>query len=159
MQQAFAILETDSAATVAKAMEKRREIPAKPNSASKADVLRVKARIEALGIDWHDAVKEAKLSYATGYRFLKYEGSVGKLRELEEWVVKEEARKKRPPQPTAAEQDARLAEWLELGRQLAQMDGAHFDDALDGLRKVIEAKKLIETGYRQLFRATPDHDR
>lgn len=159
MQRAFAILDRELTATVAEAMEKRGQIPAKPNSAPKADVDRVKARIAALGLDWHDAVKEAGLSYATGYRFLKYEGSVGKLRELEEWVVKEESRRKRPPQPTVAEQDARMAEWLELGQQLAKVDPQHFQMVLEGLRDVLEASRLTQSAFRKMLRATPDPDR
>jgi hypothetical protein len=159
VQRAFAILERDLTDTVAKAMEKRGQIPAKPNSAPKADVDRVKARVEGLGLDWHDAVKSAGLSYATGYRFLKYEGSVGKLRELEEWVAREEVRKKRPPLPTAVEQDQRLADWLELGQQLAEVDPQHFQRVLEGLKDVLEASKLTQNAFRKMLRVTPDADR
>jgi hypothetical protein len=159
VQRAFAILDRDLTATVAKAMEKRGQIPAKPNSAPKVDVDRVKARIEALELDWHDAVKSAGLSYATGYRFLKYEGSVGKLRQLEEWVLKEELRRKKTPQPTAAEQDAQFAEWMELGQQLSSVDPEHFQRVLEGLRDVLEAARLTQSAFRKMLRVTPDTDR
>jgi hypothetical protein len=140
-------------------MEKRGQIPGKPNSAPKADVDRVRARIEALGIDWHDAVKAAGLSYATGYRFLKYEGSVGKLRELEEWVVKQEAKRDRPPMPTGVEQDARLAEWSELGAELMRLDPQRFNEVFEGLRDVLEAAKLTQSAFLKILRATPDPKR
>jgi len=159
VQHAFAILERETTATVAKAMEKRGQIPAKPNAAPKADVDRVRARVEALGLDWHDAVKSSGLSYSTGYRFLNYEGSVGKLRTLEEWVVKEEAKRKQPARPTIAESDAQSAEWLELGRQLADLDPAQFQVVLEGLRDIVEATKLTQAAFRKMLRATPDPER
>jgi hypothetical protein len=159
VQRAFAILDVDVAATVAKAMDKRGQISGKPNSAPKADVDRVKARVEALGVDWHDAVKSAGLSYATGYRFLKYEGSVGKLKVLEEWLVREEIRRKKVPTPTVAEQDARIAEWDELGRELAEVDPQHFARVLEGLKDVLQASRLTREAFRKMLRATPDSDR
>jgi hypothetical protein len=142
-------------------MEKRREIPAatKPNAAARADVDRVRQRIESLGMDFHDAVESAGMSRPTGYRFLKGEGSVGKLRELEEWVVKEERRLKRPPQPTADEQDAMQLEWAEIGRELARVDPVLFGQALDGLRDMLGSVKLRDQAIRKIFRATPDADR
>lgn len=141
-------------------MDKRREIPAtKPNAAPRADVDRVSQRIASLGIDFHDAVEKAGISRATAYRFQNYTASVGKLRELEEWVVKEEARQRKPAQPTIEQQDAQQAEWAEIGRELARLDPALFAATLDGLRDVLESVKLREQGIRKMFRATPDHDR
>jgi hypothetical protein len=140
-------------------MEKRGQIPAKPNAAPKADVDRVRQRIEKLGLDFHDAVAKAGISYSTGYRFLDGTASVGKLRQLEEWVIKEEARRKLPSQPTAAEQDARLAEWADLGRELADVDPQHFQVMLEGLRDVLEASKLTQAAFRKMLRATPDRER
>lgn len=135
-------------------MDKRGQISTRPNSAPKADVDRVKARVEAMGIDWHDAVKSSGLSYATGYRFLKYEGSVGKLRQLEEWVVKEEARRKIASPPTAAERDAQMTEWDELGSELASTDPQHFVRVLEGLRDVVEANKRIQSAVRKMLSPT-----
>lgn len=141
-------------------MDKRREIPAvKPNAAPRADVDRVSQRIASLGYDFHDAVEKAGISRATAYRFQSYTASVGKLRELEEWVVKEEARQKKPAQPTIEQQDAQQAEWAEIGRELARLDPQLFAATLDGLRDVLESVKLREQGIRKMFRATPDHDR
>jgi hypothetical protein len=161
VQPAFAILETDLASTVEKSMEKRGQIsaPQKPNAATRADVERVKSRINALGVDFHDAVKQADISYPTGYRILKGDASVGSLRKLEDWVVKEERRRKLPAQPTAEEQDARLAEWLEIGRELARLDPGLFDNALDGLRDMLGSVKLREQAISKIFRATPDAQR
>jgi hypothetical protein len=104
-------------------------------------------------------VKAAGLSYATGYRFLKYEGSVGKLRELEEWVVKQEAKRDRPPMPTGVEQDARLAEWSELGAELMRLDPQRFNEVFEGLRDVLEAAKLTQSAFLKILRATPDPKR
>ncbi|MGE0547594.1 MAG: hypothetical protein AB7O24_04370 [Kofleriaceae bacterium] len=149
-------------------MDKRKEIPAKspdkpgekpPNAAPKADVDRVRSRIAELGIEFHECVKRAGLGYATGYRFLNYTASVGSLRKLEEWVVKEERRQKRPAQPTGDEQDERLAAWTEMGRELQQIDPDHFESVIDGLREVLEAEKLRASGFRKILRANPDVQR
>lgn len=140
-------------------MEKRGQIPAKPNAATKSDVERVRARVAALGYEWHDAIKRAGLSYATGYRFLNYEASVGKLRELEEWVVKEEGKRNRPVLPTAAEQDERIAEWSKLGDALMKADPQRFQEVLEGLRDVVEAARLTQLAFLKILRATPDPKR
>lgn len=142
-------------------MEKRGQIPTaqKPNAAAKADVERIRQRVSDLGTEWNEAVKAAGLGYATGYRFLKGEASVASLRTLEEWVVKEELRRKKTPAPSPAEQDARLAEWLDLGRELMASDPRRFDVTLDGLRDVLQSVKLQQSAFRKMFRATPDDER
>ena len=48
-------------------MEKRQEISAKPNAASRHDVERVTKRVEALDVDFHYAVDKAGLSRPTGF--------------------------------------------------------------------------------------------
>lgn len=115
---------------------------------------RVKARVEAIGLDWHVASKNAGLSYATGYRLLRCEASVGKLRQLEEWVIKEESRRKMPSRPSASEQDAMLAEWTDLGRDLSAVDPQHFVRVLEGLRDVVEANKRIQSALRKMLSPT-----
>jgi hypothetical protein len=143
-------------------MDKRGQIPGKsppPNAAPKADVDRVRARVDALGYEWHDAIKRAGLSYSTGYRFLNYEASVGKLRELEEWIVREESKRNRKPLPTGEEQDERLAEWATIGAELMKSDPQRFNEVLDGLRDVLEATKLTQNAFLKILRATPGNDR
>lgn len=78
-------------------MEKRQEISAKPNAASRHDVERVTKRVEALDVDFHYAVDKAGLSRPTGFRLLKGEGSMASLRKLDEWAASEELRLKRKP--------------------------------------------------------------
>jgi molybdenum-dependent DNA-binding transcriptional regulator ModE len=148
--------------SVAKAMDKRREIPGsqKPNSAPRADVDRVLKRISELGLDVHVASKAAGLSRMTGYRFLDYEASVGSLRTLEEWVVKEEAKRQKTGATTTREQhDQLLAEWTRLGEELVQIAPARFADAMDGLRDMIESVRLQQRALHKMFRPTPDGER
>jgi hypothetical protein len=139
-------------------MEKRREIPApkNPNAPSRSDVERVRGRITALGLDWIDACEKAGLGRATAYRLLKGEASIGKLRELEEWVVKEEAKQHKPALGTKDEQDGKLSEWSSLGEELMRLDPARFADTLDGLRDVLASVKLTRSAFQKMFRATPD---
>ena len=144
-------------------MEKRREIPGKPNSAPKADVDRVAQRIVALGYkDIVDAAEKAGIpgiSRSTAYRFRDYTASVGKLRELEEWALKEERRRNLPAQPTTAEMNAQMREWTELGEQLNAADPVHFQKVMEGLRDMVEATRLTQAAIRKMLRATPDRDR
>lgn len=164
MQLAVAISETGDPGTIEKSMEKRREISAtKPNAAPRADVDRVAKRVVALGYESIVAAVEKAnvpgVSRSTAYRFKDYTASVGKLRALEEWVVKEEARLGKRPQPSNEEQDAQQAEWAQIGIELARLDPARYEATLDGLRDLLESVKLREQGIRKMFRATPDHDR
>lgn len=159
MQGLVALLETDYGSTVAEAMEKRQEISAKPNAAPRSEVERVRRRIDALGIDWHDAVTQAGLSRPTGFRLLNGQGSVASLRSVDEWAAKEEIRLKRKPDTNAEQQASALEEWAELGRQLQELDPARFATTLDGLRDVLESVKLQRQAIHKMFRATPDRDR
>jgi len=141
-------------------MEKRREISAvKPNAAPKSDVDRVLKRLEMLGVSGEDALEGAGYSRPTWFRFKKYETSIGTVRAVEEWALKEEAKRKRPSTPTSTEQQALMAEWLALGEQLLASDPARFHSTLDGLRDVLESVKLQQRAFSKMFRATPDGDR
>lgn len=141
-------------------MEKRREIPAqKPNAAPKSDVDRVLKRIEQLGVSGEDALEGAGYSRPTWFRFKKYETSVGTVRAVEEWAVKEEGKRRKPSAPTTTEQEALLAEWAKLGEQLLAADPARFHSTLDGLRDVLESVKLTQRAFSKMFRATPDGER
>lgn len=157
MQALATRFETAYADSVAEPMDKRGEISAaKPNAATRADVERVKKRIEALGLSFHDAVEKAQLSRPTGFRLLKGEGSVASLRQLDEYAAREEARQKRTAPQTAEQQDAALEEWAQLGRELQAMDPERFASTLDGLRDVLESVKLQRAAFSKMFRATPD---
>ena len=159
MQAVVAILETECGSTVAEAMEKRHEISAKPNAAPRAEVDRVRRRIEQLGVEFHEAVISAGLSRPTGFRLLNGTGSVASLRSIDEWAAKEETRLKHKPDISAEQQAAALAEWAELGRQLQAFDPARFATTLDGLRDVLESVKLQRQAIHKMFRATPDRER
>ncbi len=138
-------------------MDKQRttsEIP--PNAAPLASVQAVKKRIEALGIDYHEGVKLAGVSRNTGYTLLRGRGSLGKLREIEDWLVREEAKR---PRPKPASKDERLTEWSDLGAELARLDPARMDEMLEGLREIVKAKKMETNAILKIFRATPEPDR
>lgn len=135
-------------------MEKRREIPAKkPMAAANGDVLALKARIERLGIDFHDAVEKAGYSRPQGYRLLNGEASIKMLRNLDEWTRKQEMAKKIP---TPQETQSQIDEWTALGRDLAELDPEEFGRTLDGLRDLLAAKKLQLAAIRKMFRANPE---
>jgi hypothetical protein len=141
-------------------MEKRKEIPGpKPNAAPKADVDRVRDRLERLGLDLVAAAIQAGMGRATGYRFKNYTASIGKLRELEEWVVKEELKRRIPTQPTNDEKDARIVEWNQLGHELMQIEPHQFAASLEGLRDLVQSIKLRDRAIHKMFRATPEGDR
>lgn len=141
-------------------MEKRREIPApKPNAAARSDADRVLVRIDALGMKGEDAVEAAGLGRATYFRLKKYEASVGTVRKIEEWLVKEEGRRRKPSSPSRSEQDQLLAEWAELGEALLEADPAQFATTFAGLRRLVESVKIRRDAIHQMFRATPGNER
>lgn len=142
-------------------MDKRKEIPAKskPNAASKSDVDRALARAAALGLDIHVAMERAGLSYATRYRVIGYSASVATLRKFEEWLVKEESKRRLPARPTSEQQDENVSEWGRLGQELSQIDPVRFSQALEGIRDLVDGIKLEERGIRKMFRGTPDAER
>jgi hypothetical protein len=139
-------------------MEKRREIPGKPKpmGAAIGDVLAVKARLDRLGIDFHEAVERSGYSRPQGYRLLKGEASVKMLRDLDEWTRKNEMAKKIA---TPQETETQLDEWSELGRELMKLDGEEFAHTLDGLRGLLEATKMRASAIRKMFRATPEPEK
>lgn len=114
----------------------------------------MRERILRLGIDFHAAVKDAGISRPTGYTLLRGTASVGTLRRLEDWVVRQESKRggAQPRDGSAVQLD----EWTQLGRELAELDPDDFDRTIDGLRDLIAAKKLQATAIRKMFRATPE---
>lgn len=131
-------------------MEKAREIP--PNAAPRDDVDRVRKRLERLGVDFHEAVKKAEISRNTGYRLLRGEGSIGTLRQLEEWVVKQE----RSRGVKSSDRERAVEEWAELGGDLSKLDLEDFGQMLAALRDYVGAKKQMASAIRKMFRATPE---
>jgi len=125
--------------------------PVPKNAATKSQVDAVKEKAESLGIDFHDAVKQAGISKNTGYTLLRGIGSIGSLRTIEAWLDKEGAKR---PSSKAADP---LQEWLALGQDLHRLDRRRFDEMLDGLRIVVDAKRREADGISQMFRANPDY--
>lgn len=141
-------------------MDKRREIPAaKPMAASRADTDRVIARIESLGLKVEDAVEAAGYKRATYFRLKKYEASVGTVRDLDEWLVKEESKRKKPGTPTGSEREALLAEWAELGERLMESAPDEFARMFEGLRVIAESVELRTRGFALINRVVPRNDR
>lgn len=136
-------------------MEKPREIP--PNAASRDQVASVQRRVEALGVGFHDAVKAAGLGRNLGYRLLRGEGSVGSLRKVEDWLVREEA--KRGPRAAEKREANALKEWAELGEALRELDPARFEQFLIGIREIVKAKQTEKSVLVQMFRVNPDFDK
>lgn len=162
MQGVVTIPDTGLASTVAKAMEKRREIPATgtKNAASRADHDRVLALLDRLGFGTEKAfVEELGRSRATLYRLKRYDATTAMVRELEEHLVREAQRRNQPVAPTRTEQDDLLEQWRLLGEQLLTADPARFHSTLDGLRDMVESTKLQQQAIHKMFRATPDPTR
>lgn len=134
-------------------MEKGREIP--PHAAPRDFVESVRKRVEAIGVSFHDAVKSAGLSRNTGYKLLRGEGSLGSLRQVEDWLVREEA--KRGPRPST--EKAELDEWGELGVALKELDPRRFDAMLEGIREIVAARKRERDVLSKMFRPNPDVDK
>lgn len=157
MQLAVSALRTGERSTVLEVTEKAekaREIP--PNAAPRADVDRVKGRIKALGLEWHEACDKAGIARNTSYTLKRYQASVGTLRKLEEWVVKQEHARGAKPVHTASDGDRNVEAWAELGRELLELDPDGFQARLDGLRQFVKAKRDQEAAIRKMFRATPE---
>ncbi|HET9748352.1 MAG TPA: hypothetical protein VFS06_03525 [Casimicrobiaceae bacterium] len=131
-------------------MDKQREIP--PHAAPRDFVDRVKKRVEAIGVSFHDAVEKAGVSRNTGYKLLRGEGSLGSLRRIEDWLVREEA--KRGPQEKLSKDE--MAEWADLGRELQKLDQQRFEAMLVGLRELVAVRKREDEVLRQMFRPNPD---
>lgn len=157
MQALVSIIGGVTEATVTKVTEKRTSIP--PNAAPRADVELLRRRVEDLGYEWNEAIEKAGLGRATAYRFLKGTASVGSLRAAEEWVVKEESKRRKPSVGTKDEQSDLVAEWMRLGESLMKHDPAQFLRTLDGLRDLIGSIELQQRAITKMFRATPDSDR
>lgn len=128
---------------------------ARPNAAPKADVDDVRKRVEALGLDFVDTV-EGILSRNTAYTLLRYEGSVGSLRKVQDWLVKKEADRsaERPKSKIAP-----ISEWTAIGEALLELDRDKFDTILDGLRDILRARKIEEGGIAKISRPNPDRSR
>jgi hypothetical protein len=148
-------------------MEKRREIPGqkldadKPNAAPRADTDRVLQLLDQLGITTEKAFvdKFQISSRASYYRLKKFELSLGGVREIEEWLVREAQRRRLDIAPSRTEQSELLAEWARLGEQLLAADAAQFRSTLDGLRDMVESARLQQLAISKMFRATPDPTR
>jgi hypothetical protein len=142
-------------------MEKRREISGakKPNAAPRADVDRVIQRIKRLNMSGVKALKAAGFSRPTWFRLKKYDASTGTVRDLEEWLLKQEVRHGDLPQPTKSEEDALLDDWNRLGEELIEFDANAFRERVAGLRKLVEGVRLQRQGLRQMFGTTPDDER
>lgn len=142
-------------------MDKRREIPGskRPNAAPKADVDRILQRFEQLGLDGEDAVEAAGFGRATYYRLKKYEASVGTVRKIDEWSLREANGRRKPSSPTGNEQEQLLAEWQRLGEQLMEADPARLTSTMDGVRDVLESVLLQQRAILKMLRATPGSDR
>jgi hypothetical protein len=131
-------------------MEKRREIPAatKPNAARARTLIACEPGSKALGMDFHDAV-ESEASRVRRLSVPEGRGQRRKLRELEEWVVKEErVSSVRLSSPSTSRTRMQL-EWAEIGRELARLDPVLFGQALDGLRDMLGVRETARSGDSQ----------
>ncbi len=142
-------------------MEKRREAPSdKPFAAPRADVERVLARLDAMGLNTlEDVMRGAKISRPTYFRFKRGDASVGTVRSIEEFAVREESKRRVPSAGTKSQQDGLMAEWLDLGEQLMAADPERFRSTMDGVRDMLEAARLTQRALSKMFRATPDPER
>lgn len=142
-------------------MEKRGEIPGSKksgersfaNAASKDAVEKMREEIEAIGWDWHEAVKAAGVSRNVGYTLLRGEGSVGSLRSIEEWFVKEAAKKRAGGARTPRE------EWMAIADELEKLGPDELPRTIEGLQEYLRAEKRRLAALRKIFRATPDGGR
>lgn len=130
-----------------------------PNAAPRADVESMRKRVERLGMEWVDALHDAGISRATAFRFLNGKASVASLRRLDEWLLRQEQKKRVPTAGTKDAQDAAITQWTELGEKLMKLDPARFRGTLDGLRDLVESLELQHRAIGKMFRATPDHER
>ncbi len=141
-------------------MEKRRDTPSeKPMAAPSGDVKRVIGRIEAMGLSVEEVVSKAGLSRPTYFRFKKGEASVSTVRTIDEWVAREEGRRRIPSAGTKSQREELLAEWAALGEQLLEADPERFRSTMDGVRDMLEAARLTQRAFSKMFRATPDPER
>lgn len=118
------------------------------HAASVDEVQPIKMRIEALGDDWHDAVKEAGVSRNVGYTLLRGEGSIGSLRKIEEWLVRKES--------TTAAQRARdpRERWAQLLVELEELGVDQVDITVEALDEYIRAEKRRRAALQKILRAT-----
>jgi hypothetical protein len=136
-------------------MAKRGEISADKGertyrySARPEDVEAVRARVEALGISWHDAVEAAGVSRNVGYTLLRGKGSIGSLRTIEAWVSGKEDEK-------AAEQSGDPRErWATLGAELEGLGPEQLEATMEALQEYVSAERRRRAALSKILRVTP----
>lgn len=130
-----------------------------PNAAPRADVEAMKKRVERLGLDWVDALNDAGISRATAFRFLNGQASVASLRRLDEWLLKQEQKKRILSPGSKTVQDSAIARWTELGEKLMALEPERFREILDGLTEYVGGVEMQQRALSKMFRATPDPER
>lgn len=130
-----------------------------PNAAPRSDVEQLQRRVANLGMTWVAAVEEAGLGRATAYRFRNGTASVASARQLDEWLLRQEQKKRIPSPGTKSAQDAAIAKWTELGEKLMILEPDRFREILDGLAEYVGGVEMQQRALSKRFRATPDPDR
>lgn len=138
-------------------MAKRGEIPDEKNrprsyknAATVEQVAAVRGRVEAIGWGWHDAVADAKVSRNVGYTLLKGKGSIGSLREVEEWL-----KRKEETVAAARARDPREV-WASLGEELTQLGEEQMAVTIEAVTEYISAEKRRRAAFLKLLRVNPD---
>jgi hypothetical protein len=151
---------TKIAATVEEPMAKAREIPGgkKPersyaNAASKESVQAVRERVEALGVDWHDACEQSDVSRNVGYTLLRGEGGIASLRKIEKWLADKEA------QVEAQKARDPKERWQRLADELQELGMSELDTTMDGIEEYIRAEKRRRAALQKILRITPPSNR
>ena len=123
------------------------------HSASVEEVEAVRARVEAIGWGWHDAVDDAGVSRNVGYTLLRGQGSIGSLRTIEEWVKRKEDEK-------SAELGREPREaWAALGEELETLGPDQLGVTIEAVREYISAEKRRRAAFSKLLRVTPESHR
>lgn len=130
----------------------------RPNAAPRSAVSETWKRMEKLGLATEQIfVERSGLSRSTFFRFKKLDMVTSSLKDVDEWLTKEEHQN--PKIAASQSSDARLREWSELGDALFEADPERFAEILEAVRVVLKARHMERDGLSQILRGNPDRRR